>query len=112
MQQEEVQKENRRRNPQLNDLLNPDQMTVARSGNKDQITALFAYLDPEKRPMVARPLPPQSLAHFPELRREAQRQRAAPAGGERGSQRGQGFSRAIFQPAVGRSAGGFLVQPL
>jgi uncharacterized protein (DUF1800 family) len=72
MQQEEAQKENRRRNPQLNDLLNPDQMNVARSGNKEQLTALFAYLDPDKRPLVAGLLPPPSLAALPELRRDGQ----------------------------------------
>ena len=76
MQQEAVQKENRLRNPQLPDLLNPDQMTVARSGNKEQLTALFAYLDPDKRRVVAGLLPPQSLAAFPELRREGQFRRA------------------------------------
>ena len=57
MQQEERQKENRQRNPQLNDLLNPDQIKVARSGNKEQLTALFAFLDPDKRPLVASRLP-------------------------------------------------------
>jgi len=72
MQQEEFQKQNRLRNPQLNDLLNPDQMEVARSGNKEQLTALFAYLDPDKRSLVASVLPPQSLAAMPELRREGQ----------------------------------------
>jgi uncharacterized protein (DUF1800 family) len=76
MQQEEAQKENRRRNPQLPDLLNPDQIVVARSGNKEQLAALFAYLDPDKRPLVAGLLPPQSLAAFPELRREGQFQKA------------------------------------
>jgi uncharacterized protein (DUF1800 family) len=75
MQQEEIQKENRRRNPQLDDLLNPDQINVARSGNKEQILALFAYLDPDKRSLVASLLPPQSLAALPELRRQAQFQR-------------------------------------
>jgi uncharacterized protein (DUF1800 family) len=72
MQQEEAQRQNRLRNPQLQDLLNPDQLTVARSGNKEQLTALFAYLDPDKRPLVASRLPPQSLAAVPELRREGQ----------------------------------------
>jgi len=72
MQQEEFQSENRRRNPQLTDLLNPDQVEAARSGNKEQLLALLAYLDPEKRPLLARALPPQSLAALPELRREAQ----------------------------------------
>jgi uncharacterized protein (DUF1800 family) len=72
MQQEERNKEARLRNPQMNDLLNPDQMDVARSGNKEQLTALFAYLDPDKRVQVARLLPQTSLAFFPELRREGQ----------------------------------------
>ena len=72
---EERQKENRRRNPQLTDLLNPDQIAAARSGDKEQLTALFAYLDAGKRPVVAGLLPPQSLAALPELRREGQRQR-------------------------------------
>jgi uncharacterized protein (DUF1800 family) len=75
MQQEERQKEVRRRNPQLNDLLNPDQMSAARSGNKEQLVALFAYLDPDKRLSVAGLLPPQSLAALPELRRAGQVQR-------------------------------------
>jgi uncharacterized protein (DUF1800 family) len=72
MQQEEAQKDFRRRNPQLMDLLNPDQMVAARSGNKDQLLALFAYLDPDKRPVVAGLLPQQSLAALPELRRAGQ----------------------------------------
>jgi uncharacterized protein (DUF1800 family) len=72
MRQEEMQKESRRRNPQLNDLLNPDQIAAARSGNKEQLTALFAYLDPGKRPIVASLLPPQSMAQVPELRRDGQ----------------------------------------
>ncbi len=75
MQQEDRQKELRRRNPQLNDLLNPDQMNAARSGNKEQLAALFAYLDPDKRLLVAGLLPPQSLAALPELRRAGQVQR-------------------------------------
>jgi uncharacterized protein (DUF1800 family) len=76
MQQEEMLKENRRRNPQLPDVLNPDQMIVARSGNKEQLTGLFAYLDPDTRRLVASLLPPQSLAAFPELRREGQFRRS------------------------------------
>ncbi len=76
VQQEETQKELRRRNPQLQDLLNPDQLNAARSGNRDQLTGLFSYLDPEKRLIVAGLLQPQALAAFPELRREGQRQRA------------------------------------
>jgi len=76
MRQEEFQKENRRRNPQLDDLLNPDQIAAARSGSKEQLTALFAYLDPDKRASVVRALPPQSLTALPELRRERQFQNA------------------------------------
>ncbi len=72
MQQQEQQKEFRRRNPQLNDLLNPDQMNVAMSGNKEQLLTLFAYLDPDKRRVVAGLLPPRSMAALPELRRAGQ----------------------------------------
>ena len=75
MRQEQMQMEARRLNPQLRDLLNPDQMTIAMSGNRDQLGALFADLDPAKRPLVASLLSPQSQAAFPELRREGQRQR-------------------------------------
>ena len=72
MQAEEQQRQNRTLNPQLTDLLNPDQIAAANSGNKDQILALFAYLDPAMRPRVLRLLRPQSLADVPELRRESQ----------------------------------------
>jgi uncharacterized protein (DUF1800 family) len=75
-QMEESQRNYRRLNPQLMDLLNPDQMNAAMSGNKEQLRALIAYLDPEKRKQVARVLPPQSLAALPELRREGQFQQA------------------------------------
>jgi uncharacterized protein (DUF1800 family) len=44
-------------------------------GNSDQLKELFAYLDPEKRKQVAGALPPQTLALFPELRREGMKQR-------------------------------------
>jgi len=75
MRQQEIQMEVRRRNPQLNDLLNPDQINAARSGNIDQLTALFAYIDPAKRAIVASLLPGQSLAEMREVRREGQRLR-------------------------------------
>jgi uncharacterized protein (DUF1800 family) len=74
-QQEEVQKENRRRNPPLPDLLTPEQIELTRSGDKEKLTALFDQFDPDKRLLVARALPPQSLASLPELRREAEYQR-------------------------------------
>ncbi len=73
----ERQKEARRRNPQLPDLLNPDQVLIARSGNREQLAGLLAYLEPEKRAVVAGLLPPQSLVLLPEeLRRAGQFQRA------------------------------------
>src|SRR5215813_11039377 len=71
MRQEEIQKEQRRRNPQLDDLLTQDDARIARSGSKDQLVALFDRLDPEKRGQIASQLPPQRLAEFPDLRREA-----------------------------------------
>ena len=75
MQQEQFQMEARRRNPPLADLLNPDQMSIANRGNREQLTALFAYLEPAKRALVAAALPPQVLTDFPELRRQGMRQR-------------------------------------
>jgi uncharacterized protein (DUF1800 family) len=74
-QQEEFQKENRKRNPPLSDLLNADQMMTATRGNSEQLAALFAYLDPVKRKQVAAALPPQALTDFPELRRVGMKQR-------------------------------------
>jgi uncharacterized protein (DUF1800 family) len=71
----ERQKEFRRLMPQLNDLLNPDQMSMAYRGSPEQLTELFAYLDPKKRAQVAAALPPQSLTAFPELRRQGMRLR-------------------------------------
>jgi uncharacterized protein (DUF1800 family) len=73
-QQEEQQRMFRMRNPQLTDVLNPDQAAAARSGNPEQVQALFAYLDPDKRAQVAGLLQPQNLADLPELRREGQMQ--------------------------------------
>jgi uncharacterized protein (DUF1800 family) len=75
MQQEERQKEQRRLNPTLEDLLNPDQAATARRGNHDQLADLFSYLDPEKRELVAGALPPQALAEFPEMRRLGMKRR-------------------------------------
>ena len=74
-QQEEQQKRFRMQNPQLTDLLNPDQMKAALSGNKDQILALLAYLDADKRPKVAALIPQQNLMDLPELRRQGMMQR-------------------------------------
>jgi uncharacterized protein (DUF1800 family) len=73
--QEEQQKEFRRRNPSLNDLLNSDQIGTALRGSREQLSELFSYLDPVKRKQLAGALPPQSLSAFPELRREGLRMR-------------------------------------
>jgi uncharacterized protein (DUF1800 family) len=73
--QEEQQKDFRRRNPPLNDLLNQDQISAALRGSPEQLRDLFSYLDPAKRKQVAGALPPQSLAAFPDLRREGMRAR-------------------------------------
>ncbi len=67
---QERQKEFRRLMPPLGDLLNQDQMTTAMRGNPEQLTALFSYLDPEKRQQVAAALPPQALSELPEMRRQ------------------------------------------
>jgi uncharacterized protein (DUF1800 family) len=73
--QDENQKEARLRNPPLIDLLSQDQINTATRGNPEQLQALFSYLDPEKRRLVAGALPPQSLAEFPEMRRDGMRLR-------------------------------------
>ena len=73
--QDEIQKEARRRNPQLMDLLTSDQVSTALRGNPEQLAALFSYLDPEKRQQVAAAMPPQTLAEFPEMRRAGMRWR-------------------------------------
>jgi uncharacterized protein (DUF1800 family) len=75
MQQEDRQREARVRNPQLADILSPDQLTAVNSGSKDQITAVYAYLDPDKRQQLVNMLPPPRLAELPELRRESQMRR-------------------------------------
>jgi uncharacterized protein (DUF1800 family) len=75
MQQEEQMKERRRLNPQLSDLLNPDQMATAQRGNREQLADLFSYFDPGKRELLAAAMPPQSLAEFPEMRRMGMRHR-------------------------------------
>ncbi len=72
----ERQAEMRKRNPQLADLLTPEQTRIARSGNWEELKALMDSLDPEKQLEVASVLPPQSGAEFPDLRREGMRKRA------------------------------------
>ncbi|HZL56698.1 MAG TPA: DUF1800 domain-containing protein, partial [Bryobacteraceae bacterium] len=74
-QAEERQKEFRKRMPPLNDLLSPDQMNMVYRASPEQLTELFAYFEPSKRLQVAGALPPQSMAAFPEMRREAMKLR-------------------------------------
>jgi uncharacterized protein (DUF1800 family) len=74
-QQEQRQQEMRRRNPALNDLLDSDQIKIAMNGAPDQVKALMDSLEPDKRRQVAGAMPPARAAEFPDLRREAMRQR-------------------------------------
>ena len=67
--QQELQAQVRKRNPQLRDLLNEDQIADARSGDPDKVRAVFAALDPEKRADVALQLPPKSNTWVSEYRR-------------------------------------------
>ena len=71
----ERQRENRKLNPPLMDLLNPDQMATALRGNPEQIKSLLDYFDPMKRQQIAAALPPQALADLPEIRRMGMRLR-------------------------------------
>jgi len=71
MDAEERQREMRRLNPPLNDLLNPDQIRLARNGTKEEKLALLDSFDSEKRRHIIRALGPMALQDLPELRREA-----------------------------------------
>jgi hypothetical protein len=72
---EERQAQNRKRNPQLRDLLTPDQIADVRSGERDRILGVLTTLDPDKRFNVVGQLPPISQAAVPEYRREGQLRR-------------------------------------
>lgn len=74
--QEERRAENRRRFPQLPDLLKVNEVADARSGDKDRVVPLIDKLDPDKRADVVALLPPKSQAFFPEYRRAAQIRRS------------------------------------
>jgi uncharacterized protein (DUF1800 family) len=74
--QEERRAQNRKRFPQLPDLLSPDEIADVRSGEKDRVVAVVNKTDPNKRIDVVGMLPPKSQAWFPEYRREALRKRA------------------------------------
>lgn len=73
--QEERRSQFRKRNPQLQDLLKPDEIAGARSGEKDRVLAAVSRLDAEQRIAVVGMLPPKSQAFFPEYRRQAQLKR-------------------------------------
>jgi uncharacterized protein (DUF1800 family) len=72
---EERRAQNRKRFPQLSDLLSGDQIADVRSNDKDRIMALVAKLDLDKRVDVVSLLPPKTQAFFPEYRRKAQERR-------------------------------------
>jgi uncharacterized protein (DUF1800 family) len=73
--QEQRRAENRKRFPQLPDLLNPEEIMAVRSNEKDRVLAVINKLDPDNRAAVVGLLPPKSQAWFPEYRREAQMRR-------------------------------------
>ena len=69
--QAERQKELRRLNPPINELLTPEQMRMARGGTEAEKLALLNSFDAEKRRQVLRALGPQPFQNLPQLRREA-----------------------------------------
>jgi uncharacterized protein (DUF1800 family) len=69
---DERRAQNRKRYPQLPDLLGMDGMAAVRSGEKDRVIEAVYKLDLEKRTDVVALLPPKSQAFFPEYRRESQ----------------------------------------
>jgi uncharacterized protein (DUF1800 family) len=74
--QEDLQKQNRLRNPAPRDLLDEEQLKITRSGDPEKIRALFESIDPEKRARLAAVLPPAAQAAVPEYRREGRFQRS------------------------------------
>jgi uncharacterized protein (DUF1800 family) len=73
--QEQRQAQIRKLNPQLQDLLKPDELVDARSGEKARVLAVINKLDPEKRIDAVALLPPKSQAFLPEYRRQARMKR-------------------------------------
>jgi uncharacterized protein (DUF1800 family) len=65
------QRELQRLNPQLNQLLTPEQQRIARQGTAKEKRDLLMSFDQEKRRQLLRQLPPAAVADVPELRREA-----------------------------------------
>ena len=71
LESEERNKEMRRQNPPLRELLTEEQLSVAKSGTEAERLALLDSLDQNKRRQVLRMMPIQTLAAMPKLRREA-----------------------------------------
>jgi uncharacterized protein (DUF1800 family) len=69
--QEAQRAQNRKRFPQLQDLLRGDDLADARSGEKDRVIAAVNRVDSDKRIDVVGLLPAKSQGYFPEYRREA-----------------------------------------
>jgi uncharacterized protein (DUF1800 family) len=69
--QEERAKEVRKLMPPLNDLLSTEERGVVLRGSRDEKLAFFQSVDADRRKLILRALPPQSLMDLPELRREA-----------------------------------------
>lgn len=70
-QQDERQKEIRKLNPPLMDLLTPAQIKITRTGTPEEKIALLNSFDADKRKQVVRAIPFASLGDLPELRGEA-----------------------------------------
>jgi uncharacterized protein (DUF1800 family) len=68
--QADLQKERQKKMPPLNELLEPDQMRVARQGTRDEKLALINSIESSKRQQILRALGPAPFADIPELRRE------------------------------------------
>ena len=69
--QEERQAQNRKRNPRLADLLEPQDVAAVRSDDRDRVMAVVNKLDEEKRTIVVGLLSLKSRAYFPVERRES-----------------------------------------
>jgi uncharacterized protein (DUF1800 family) len=73
--QEQRRALNRKRFPQLADLLRPTEVAEVRSGDRDRVVAAINKLDPDARISAVALLSPKSQAFFPDYRREAQMRR-------------------------------------
>ena len=111
-QQAERQKQIRKLMPPLNDLLTQDQIQTALRGNSEQLTELFSFLDPGQAAAGGRGASSAEARAVSRVPADGTEIPAAATGGQRRSEGRQGVPGAVFEPATGRSAGRFLVQPL